>query len=513
MSTPPGAEPPWPQPQVPPSRLARGASRRQSARRFYWLTAASTLLPGAGLLGTKRKRLGIVLLSVFLGSLLVVGLWAWRTGAIRSALSVAVRPGLLLGLAVGVGVGALVWCLTILLTAGQTRPHDRVAGPIRVLRTAYVIGCCLVVLAPAAVGASYLNIQRGVVDDIFSSSAGDDNSDLAGDTPNPWQGTPRVNVLLLGSDAGSDREGVRTDSMMVASINTTTGDIVLFGVPRNLENVPFPASNPLHKVFPEGYNCGDACLLNGVWTLATDRKDLFPGDPNPGLRTTRDVIQEVVGLELHRVVVIDLKGFEELVDAMGGVDINARERVPIGGKVVYGQVTGIKGWIEPGQQHMDGYHALWYARSRATTDDFSRMRRQRCVAGALLKQVDAANLVRRYPALAKAIRNNITVDIPQSELTAWVYLVDLIQSKGRIRSLPITDKVVHPARPDFPKLRATIKRALEPPPAPSPKPSTSPSSTPPSSTPKSSSSSPTTPTPTPSTSTPNDVVADVDDTC
>ena len=73
----------------------------------------------------------------------------------------------------------------------------------------------------------------------------------------PWAGTPRVNVLLLGSDAGADRTGVRTDSMMVASINTRTGDTVLFGLPRNLQNVPFPEHDPLHKLFPQGFNCGE----------------------------------------------------------------------------------------------------------------------------------------------------------------------------------------------------------------------------------------------------------------
>ncbi|HYN30469.1 MAG TPA: LCP family protein [Dermatophilaceae bacterium] len=441
-----------------PTRAGRADATKDRARRFYGLTALSTILPGAGLIGTRRRVLGITLVTLAVASLVAVLVWLSGRGLSEGVLDVAVRSDLLGWLVAVLAVGAVVWCGAIVLTATTAGPGREAPG-LR-LRQGFVVLCCVAVLAPSAFAARYLSIQRGVLDVVFVAGGDATGRAIAGGRrEDPWADTPRVNVLLLGSDAGSDRVGVRTDSMMVASINTRTGDTVLFGVPRNLENAPFPSSNPLSRQWPDGYDCGDGCLLNGVWTLATDNKALFPDDPNPGLTTTRDVIGEVLGLDIQRTVVIDLKGFESLVDAMGGVDINVRERVPIGGKVVGGQVVGINGWIETGPQHLDGKHALWYARSRATTDDFSRMRRQRCVAGALIEQADPARLLRNYPALAQVVKDNVSVDIPQDELPAWVVLVNRIQSDGTIRSLPLTNKVISVTDPDFGEIHELVRDA------------------------------------------------------
>ncbi len=440
------------------SRLRRAAQRR---RRFYVLTGLSTLLPGAGLLLTPLRRLGIILLvpTVVLGLVLLAKL---ADGSlVDSALGLAVSPTKLMLAVMGVVLVGLVWSLAILVTAGQTRPSD---GQGTIVRPLFVLLCVAAVLTPLSVSGRYLTIQRSVVTEVFPSVVASGSTAIAtSTTKDPWDGTPRVNVLLLGSDAGAGRWGVRTDSMMVASINTKTGDTVLIGVPRNLENVPIPKDNPLSTLYPDGYNCGDECLMNGIWTLAVDHKDLFPDDPNPGLTSTRQVLEAVLGLPIQRTIVIDLRGFQSLVNAMGGVDIVAREKVCIDCKSNgYGGIiwTGSREkWIEPGPQHLTGYQALWYARSRATSDDFSRMRRQRCVAGALLDQVDATTMLRRYPALADVLKDNVSTDITQSELAAWVVLVERIQS-GTIRSLPITDKVVAVGNPDFAKIRSLVKSSL-----------------------------------------------------
>ena len=158
-------------------------------------------------------------------------------------------------------------------------------------------------------------------------------------------------------------------------------------------------------------------------------------------------------------------------------------------------------YIEPGLQHLDGFHALWYSRSRAGSDDFSRMRRQRCVAGALMQQADPVGLLQSYPQLAKVVKNNVSIDIPRDELSAWVDLALRIQKGGSIRSLPLTANVVRPGNPDFAKIRALVKKGLKQPSA-RPATSASPSPTPtPTRTKKSSS------TPTP-TATPDDSAAE-----
>ena len=469
--------------------------------RFLGLTALSTVLPGAGLIPTRRRGLGLVLLlgALLLGSLVLF--YAWRKGFVVAALDLAVRPRFLVMLLVATTVGALLWCVGILLTARETSP----GGPGAAWRALFAGVCCLLVVAPAATAVRYLTIQHDVVQVLTGGNPVEGEAEV-----NAWADKPRVNVLLLGSDAADNRVGVRTDSMMVASIDTDNGQTVLFSLPRNLERAPIPASNPLSTLYPNGYDCGDECLLNGIWTLATDHPDLFPGDSNPGLTSTRDVIGEILGLTIDRTLVVNLQGFQSLVDAMGGVDINVKERVCISCKLVNGRIVFAQGkerWIELGPQHLDGFHALWYARSRAGSDDFSRMRRQRCVTGAIIDQANPVQLLRNYPDLAKVIKDNLTLDIPTSELPAWAQLVGTVQEEGSIRSLPITNKVVRVANPDYDKIRDLVRSAMEPPrTTATPPSSTSSPSTPSPSIPPSTTSSPT-------PSEPTDEVQDLSATC
>jgi LCP family protein required for cell wall assembly len=269
--------------------------------------------------------------------------------------------------------------------------------------------------------------------------------------------------------------------MVEVSIDPQTGNAVLISIPRSLERAPIPASNPLHKLYPNGYYCpnakaGEECLINGIWSLAEDNKDLFKNDPNPGLTSIRDVIGEVTGLHVDYSTVIDLAGFQSLVDAMGGVTVNVNERLPIQGyHTSSGGVAGIEGWIEPGRQTLDGYHALWYARSRLLSDDVSRMRRQRCLIGALLDQVRPVSMLAQYPQLAQVAKDNVATDIPVAQLPAWVDLVQRIQ-KGSITSLTFTSDNISPANPNYPKMREMVQTAINPAAAPV-TPSTTPSTT------------------------------------
>ncbi len=73
----------------------------------------------------------------------------------------------------------------------------------------------------------------------------------------PWAGKPRLNILLLGGDAGPGRVGTRTDTVILASINTKTGDTALISLPRNAARMPFPSRSPLHKYYPYGFTNGN----------------------------------------------------------------------------------------------------------------------------------------------------------------------------------------------------------------------------------------------------------------
>ena len=263
----------------------------------------------------------------------------------------------------------------------------------------------------------------------------------------------RINVLLLGSDADDVRPGIRTDTMMVASVDAETGRTVLFSLPRNLQWAPFPTTSPLHKVYPKGFWCADqSCLLNAVHTETLNHPDLFKDVEDAGLVELRGVISEILGLKINYYAMVDMRGFESLVDALGGVRLDIAKGVPIGGGS-----SKVEGYIQPGKGVLlDGYQALWFARSRHGSSDYERMARQKCIVNALAKQVTPMNVVTRFNALADAGSAMVRTDIPGSDLMRLAELADA----GRrlpIASTSFAPPLIEPVKPDFALIRETVK--------------------------------------------------------
>ena len=260
---------------------------RHRLRRSMTLTALSTVVPGLGLAWTRYRRLGWLSVGCAVAALIAVCGAVLFYGPTQAILNVAVRPNVLLALAGGLLLVGMLWVFLVLLTHRDTS-DPRFDGRQRWGLRIFTAAMCLLIVLPVVQASRYALIQRDVVDVVFSGG-GDLPSSSSSAKPasgsDPWAGVGRVNVLLLGSDAGDDRIGVRTDSMIVASIDPSSGDTVLLSLPRNLENVPFPKDNPLSKLWPNGYNCGSECLLNAVWSEAENHKDLFKNDKNPGLTT------------------------------------------------------------------------------------------------------------------------------------------------------------------------------------------------------------------------------------
>ncbi len=111
---------------------------------------------------------------------------------------------------------------------------------------------------------------------------------------------------------------------------------------------------------------------------------------------------------------------------------------------------------------MDGYTSLWFARSRWSTDDYDRMRRQRCVIGAVAKQADPITIAKNWTGIAKSLKNNMATGIPQSDIQAWVELATRVQ-KAKVTSLPFTSQVVGGSTvdPDFDLIHEKVQKAIK----------------------------------------------------
>ncbi|WP_460476596.1 LCP family protein [Brachybacterium huguangmaarense] len=424
----------------------RAAVPEGSLPRAAGWTVLTSVLPGAGLVPTRMRTLGWLLLAVVVLTIAGLGLWFWLGDPVPTLLGLVTQRDVLIGVLVLVVIVGVVWLLQILAANLAHNARERLAGGRRALSVLLALVLMAGVGMPFAMGAHRVYAAQTLLGDTQVFGGAKDTHDIS-TGKDPWANIDRINVMLLGQDAGADRTGTRPDTIMVASIDTKTGRTALFSIPRNLQYVRFPEGTPEAEAFPEGFDAfgKDENLINAVWTWADDNTDLFPGDPEPGLTATRHAVEQTLGLKIDYYAMVDLEGFQDLVNAIGGVDFDVERRIPIGGGT--NQATGgkypITGWIEPGKQHLDGYNALWYARSREGSDDNDRMCRQQRMIRTVTEQADPTTLALAFPQLVTATQNNIQTDIPPARIDAFVELAQRVQ-KGGFESHPLTRDIDAP---------------------------------------------------------------------
>ncbi|MCW2718058.1 MAG: hypothetical protein JWR81_1880 [Pseudonocardia sp.] len=465
---------------VPPAGTQDGSGRRTGAApparghglgRALLTTAAATVLPGSGHLLLHRRRTGSLIVAAFLllvGAAVAVALTVGRSRLLALALSTRV----LLGITIGCVAVGLLWIAVIVRTYLIARPRPVGTGR-RVLGAVSVAMLCVIVAAPLGFAADLAESQRTMVNTLFPTGATTGPGGTAGtDVPLP----PRINILLFGSDAGSDRTGTRSDSMMVASVDTITSRAVVFGLPRNIEQAPFPPGSAMAAKFPDGFFDPSAplsgdYLLNAEYTYGTDHPELAPAGPttDPGLNLLMSSVGEMLGLPINYYTKIDMAGFAAIIDAVGGVTIDVGPvPLPIGGVLPDGTHVAPSGYVPAGVQHLDGNQALWYARSRRDSDDYSRMSRQRCLIHTVLEQKSATDLLTHFQAVAAATANSVSTNIPQSFLPSLAALAGDVQnlhldSVAFDPSLPDPhqpDGWFDPSHPDFGYIRQIVASAL-----------------------------------------------------
>jgi LCP family protein required for cell wall assembly len=224
-------------------------------------------------------------------------------------------------------------------------------------------------------------------------------------------------VLLIGSDAGPDRWSLRTDTLIVLSVDVATGRAALFGIPRNVVGVPLPPESA--GAFPDGRFPG---LLNALYVYAMGHPASFPGGDARGFRAVSGAVQELVGMRLDGLAVVRLAGFVRLVDAVGGLWIDVPERVVDRAYPLEDGSGYIAIDIQPGCQQLDGRMTLAYARSRRQDSDYGRMRRQQQVLLALRRQVDRVELLVHVPELLDIAGSSFWMTFRADDLPALARL-------------------------------------------------------------------------------------------
>ena len=440
-------------PDLRPRRRSHGPSEGSLREASKW-TALGSVVPGLGLLPTKFRPFGIAAIALFAITLVALGLFALFGSPVPTLITLGTKRWFLILVLALVVVAALAWTGIIALTNHEHNQKQRLQAAAKVASMALAYVFILGIALPATHAVHSLWAGQQLIGN-QSVWGGDDGRIAKG--PDPWKGTERINVMLLGQDAGADRTGTRPDTIMVASIDTKTGRTALFSIPRNLQYVEFPKGSAPAKEFPDGFDHygHNQNLINAVWTWAEEvRPDLFPGDKNPGRTATTMAVEETLGLEIDYYAMVNLQGFQDLVNAIGGVDIEVERNIPIGGGN-----SKVEGYVKKGQQHLDGYQALWYARSRHGSSDFDRNCRQQRIVRTVTEEADVTSLVLAFPRLISATERNIETDIPSSRLDAFADLGLRIQ-KGGFKSYPINPSVTPSGNPDYPYLEKWVQASI-----------------------------------------------------
>jgi polyisoprenyl-teichoic acid--peptidoglycan teichoic acid transferase len=416
-------------------------AQRVRFRRAVTLMLMTLVLPGSAQLVSGNRRVGRIALRTFVVLAAValtasVASYFWHGVAFWAGTNTLLLQVLRLGLmALAVGWAFLfvdAWRLGQPLTL-QRQHRLAVVGVNGFL--------CFSVAGALLFGAHMVGVQREFMISMFGE----------GSAVGAHHG--RYNVLLMGGDSGAGRWGLRPDSMTVASIDAETGKTVLISLPRNMQNFPFPEGSAMHEQFPDGFDV-EGMYLNGLSTWALDHPEVFRGSKNPGVDATIQGVEGITGLKMNYWAMVNLQGFKDLVDAVGGVELNVRQKIPVG----LPSDTFFH-YIEPGKRTLNGVDTLWFARARYDSDDYSRMARQKCVMGAMLQQVSPQVALRNFEKIAGASSAMVSTDVPRSEVDRFVDLALKAKSQ-KIATLSLVPPMINTAHPDIALVQQKVAAAI-----------------------------------------------------
>jgi LCP family protein required for cell wall assembly len=253
---------------------------------------------------------------------------------------------------------------------------------------------------------------------------------VGGPTPRAWEGSERVNILVMGLDY-RDWEGggpSRTDTMILTTIDPVTRSAGIFSIPRDLW-VDIPGFG--YGKINTAYYLGELYQVDG-------------GGPALAIQT----VEKLLGVEINYYAQVDFNAFVEFVDLIGGIDVEVPESLridPLGPKNTI--------YLDPGLQHLDGEQALAYARNRDTIgSDFDRAKRQQQVIMAIRDQVINLELMPEllqkspliYQQLASGVRTNMNLET----ILSLARLAVSISKEGIIQRSIGPDQVTMSISPD-----------------------------------------------------------------
>lgn len=384
----------------------------------------SFLWPGLGQWYAGRNRSAALFALPVLGIVLVLLLQA--IGSVGQLVSLVVTPSSALTVLILIGLLA-VWRL---LAIADAMSIGDVKTPLRHRPTvmAFLALALGVLLMHGALGyvawAAYDATSRVFVGEgspdgspgpslVAGASLDPDAEYQASPINTPESANARINILLTGIDAASNRTNELTDTLLVVSVDPISGAVALVSFPRDIAQFPLYTGGTFRG------------KINSFTTYARTNPDEYPDGP---LTSLVRQIGFLLGAPIHYYAAIDLAGFRRMIDLVGGVTIDNPRAID---DPRYNWLDGTHGFkLSAGEHDLDGRTALAYVRSRqgAGDTDFSRARRQQQVLLALREQLTKPENLPQIPGLLDAAGDTIRTNFPSERVGEMVDLAQRIDT-------------------------------------------------------------------------------------
>jgi len=246
------------------------------------------------------------------------------------------------------------------------------------------------------------------------------------------------NILLLGSDMRSwwgKGSGFRTDTIILASLNPEAGTVSLVSFPRDLY-VQIP-----------GYGQD---RINTAWGRG-------------GFKKLASTLEYNFGVKVDHYVLIEFSSFKRIIDGLGGLDVQVGERLT-------DYYRGRSILIKPGMRTMNADMVLWYARSRKTSNDFARNRRQQEVLQAVINKLLSMDAISKAPEFYEIYKDSVKTDLNLLDMLPYLPLASKLGDGKRVRNFFVGSGKVTPyvtaggaqvLLPQKDKIINLLKRAME----------------------------------------------------
>lgn len=219
-----------------------------------------------------------------------------------------------------------------------------------------------------------------------------------------------VRILLLGSDQRPFEGGYRTDVIILLTLKPDQGKASMVSFPRDLYvEIPSVGANRINTAMAYG-----------------------------GFSLLNQTLLRNFGVYADHYVMVNFWAFVQTIDSLGGINVHVAKTLT-DHRDGYGQYT-----VPAGLVHMDGETALWYARSRYTSSDFDRNRRQQEIIRALFEKLMSLNAIERAPEIYNIYSQNVTTDLSLTDITPLLTMAPKLLDSSNIENYSIGPAYVTP---------------------------------------------------------------------